>query len=102
MTDFNKHLRIGRQISGSKTAPKGHVCVFNANICIKSKGKVWFGDVDLTADDAALKAMAADAGEDLYVLHEMDARFMNEASPRYKNAVAIISPDGSMIFGEAD
>ena len=91
--DPSKHLRIGRMISASKTGPKGHVCVFNANLCIKSQGKVWFGDVDLTADADKLKAMATGAGEALYVLREMDARFLNEEKPLYQNAVAVIQPD---------
>lgn len=79
MSKFN--LRIGRIISGSKMAPKGHVCVFNGNLCTKSGGKFWFGDIDLTDDAEQLKALAAEKGEDIYVLHEMDARFKNEANP---------------------
>jgi len=51
-------LRVGRMISGSKIAPKGHVCVFNANICTKKGRKFWFGDIDITAD-AEQKALAA-------------------------------------------
>jgi hypothetical protein len=92
----DKFLRLGRMISGSKRGPKGHVCVFNANICIKSKGKIWFGDLDLTADAEHLKSLAAETGEDLYVLREMDARFTNEASPKYENAVAIVKIDGTI------
>lgn len=89
-------LRQGRMISSSKTAPKGHVCVFNANICTKSNGKIWFGDIDLTDDHKDLAAMAVEQGEPIYVLREMDARFMNEAAPKFENAVAIISPDGAV------
>jgi hypothetical protein len=94
MTDFT--LRMGRMISGSKTAPKGHVCVFNANICIKSRGKIWFGDLDLTTDEDQLKALAAKEGEILYILRERDARLDNEASPLFENAVAFYEPDGSV------
>lgn len=86
----------GRMISMSKTAPKGHVCVFNANICIKSTGKIWFGDLDLTADADDLKRLAYEKGEHVFVLREHDARFLNEADPKYDRAVAIISPTGAI------
>jgi hypothetical protein len=65
-------------VSGSKIAPKGHKCVWNANIVTKSQGKVWFGDVDITKDGPVLKEIAAEAGEPLYVLREMDCRFETE------------------------
>ena len=80
MRKFDLHM--GRMISGSKTAPKGHVCVFNANLCTKSSGKFWFGDIDLTDDIEKLKALAAEKGESIYVLREHDARFINRAKPR--------------------
>jgi hypothetical protein len=83
-------------ISSSKTAPKGHICVFNANVLIRSKGKIWFGDLDLTADASELARLAREQGEDVYVLREKDARFMTEAAPRWDNAVAVIKPDGMM------
>ena len=86
----------GRMISGSKQSPKGHVCVFNANLCTKEGGKFWFGDLDLTDDAADLKRLAMEKGCDVYVLREMDARFMNEHSPKFANAIAIISPDGAI------
>lgn len=92
MSKFN--LRIGRMISASKTSPKGHVCVFNANLCTKEGGKFWFGDIDLTDDAEQLKTLAAEKGEDVYVLREIDARFMNEAKPLLQNAVAIVTPGG--------
>lgn len=93
-------LPIGRMISGTKTAPKGHVCVFNGNICIKSKGKIWFGDLDLTRDAQKLSELAKAKGETLYILKEKDARFKNEAAPLYENAVATVSPAGLMEFHE--
>ena len=92
MSKFN--LRMGRMINSSKASPKGHVCVFNANICTKKDGKFWFGDVDLTDDVEQLKALAAEKGEDIYILREMDARFKNEAKPLLENAVAIVTPAG--------
>lgn len=94
MIDFTSP---GRMISGSKTGPKGHICVFNANICSRSRGKFWFGDIDLTADAADLKKLADDQGEAIYILREMDARFRNEAAPLYENAVAVIHPNGEIL-----
>lgn len=97
-TKIGKYLLCGRQISGTKTAPKGHLCVFNANLCTKSHGKFWFGDIDLMEPDdlQALYQWADDLGEYIYVLREMDCRFQNEDEPRFENAVAIISPGGKL------
>lgn len=79
---FEKHhWYSGRMLSGSKIAPKGHTCVWNANIIARSQGKVWFGDVDITKDGPALKEIAAEAGEPLYVLRESDCRFERENDP---------------------
>lgn len=88
------NLRSGRMISSSKTSPKEHVCVFNANLCTKSKGKFWFGDIDLVNDFEQLKIAAKEHNEDVYVLREYDARFQNEGNPRFENAVAVITPSG--------
>lgn len=96
MIDFT---RPGRLLSGSKTAPKGHVCVFNANICSRSRGKFWFGDIDITADAADLKKLAADQGEEIFILRERDARFDNEAKPLLGNSVARVTPDGTITIG---
>jgi hypothetical protein len=93
---MNEFPHQGRIISLNKRGPKGHVCVFNGNICAKSKGKLWYGDLDLTADADILKKYAASVGEDIYILREMDARFMNENAPRYENAVAVIRSDGTI------
>ena len=66
----------GRMLSMSKTAPKGHVCVWNANIVTENKDKVWFGDLDLTDDAEDLQWYADDLGLTIYVMKEMDARFL--------------------------
>jgi hypothetical protein len=70
-----KGLLCGRMLSGSKRAPKGQVCVWNANIITKSQKKVWFGDLNITKDGTLLKEVAKTIGEPLYVLREMDCRF---------------------------
>lgn len=93
-------LRQGRMISSNKAAPKGHICVFNANLCTREGGKFWFGDLDLTVDAEPLKKIAAEKGVDVYVLREIDARFMNEENPRLENYVARITPSGEIVFSE--
>jgi hypothetical protein len=91
----SNHLLLGRMISFSKTAPKGHVCVFNANVFTGTGGKIWYGDLNLTKDQPMLQAIAKTLGEPLYVLREMDGRFKNEERPFEeveKVAVAKIEP----------
>jgi len=90
----------GRMISGSKRAPVGEVCVWNANVLTKSRGKFWFGDLNLTRDADELKALGSKEGEPIYVLREMDARFTTEANPRWDNAVAIYHPNGGVEMRE--
>lgn len=89
-------LRAGRMISGSKISPKGEVCVWNANLCTKSKGKFWFGDLNLTHDLEQLQQAAFEQGESVYILRERDARFQSEANPRFENAVAKVEPSGHL------
>lgn len=74
-------LRCGRMISGLKRAPDGQLCVWNANIIVKSRGKVWFGDLNLTMEGDKLKEIAKEVGEPLYVLREADCRFETENDP---------------------
>jgi hypothetical protein len=93
--------RMGRMISGSKKPPDGHICIFNANVCTKSKGKIWFGDLDLTTDADDLKSLASKMGETLYILREMDARFTNEATPLYEKAVASVVPEGGLHISQS-
>jgi len=96
--DFN---RPGRMTYASKSldAPRDHVHVFNANVCVRSRGKVWYGDLNLTLDADVLKQWAKDMGETIYILRERDARFDNEQNPKFENAVASVQPDGTFIPG---
>ena len=73
-----ENLFCGRTISAYKDAPKGCVCVWNANLISPSAGKVWYGDLNLTRDGKKLKNIAKIRGETLYVLREHDARFGTE------------------------
>ena len=92
---------MGRMIGGSKSgymaSHKGDNVVFNANIVIKSRGKVWFGDLNITEDNLRLRGVANALKEPLYILREMDARFENEDRDFefYKaKAVKVIEPFG--------
>jgi hypothetical protein len=93
--------RPGRMISASKSDylqrfPE-HVVVFNANVCVKGHGKIWFGDLNVTKDEPSLKKLADELGETVYVLREMDGRFENESAPLYDNARAIAIPFGDVV-----
>ena len=81
----------GRLLNMDKRCPKGHVCVWNANIVVDGL-KVWYGDLDLTADEASLQAVADEIKEPLYILYEMDGRFDNEGEPKVDNAIKVFKP----------
>jgi hypothetical protein len=81
---FEMHgFNLGRLISSSKVLyhqeNPDHIVYYNANI-FTEKGKVWYGDLDITKDEEALKEVAKKVGT-LYVLREMDGRFGNETLP---------------------
>jgi len=82
----------GRMMSGNKRGPKGHICYWNANIIVEGK-KVWYGDLDMTADKKSLQKIANEIGKPLYILTEHMARFDNELNPKVDEAVAIIQPE---------
>ena len=81
----------GRMLDASKSdysrAHPTHTVVFNANVCTESHGKIWFGDIDVTRDEAKLIELAEALGENVHVLYEMDGRFDNEESPAIERAV---------------
>jgi hypothetical protein len=82
---------MGRMVSGSKVAPKGQECVWNANVIVDGK-KVWYGDLNLTKDEKDLQKCANIIGKPLYILREMDARFDNEKNPKLDKAVKVFTP----------
>lgn len=73
-----RKLLCGRICSAYKNAPRGQVCVWNANVLIKTHGKVWFGDININKDGDKLKEIAVKIEEPLYVLREKDCRFDTE------------------------
>ena len=94
----------GRMISGSKSFyienHRDHFVIFNANLCTKESGKIWFGDLDLTLDKDKLSTLASELNRDLYVLRELDARFENEENPRLTEAIVVFKADGTWQVGE--
>lgn len=93
-------MHMGRMISGSKSGyiqrNPNNLVVFNANLCTKEQGKIWYGDLDITKDEKALSVLAGLLGETVYVLREMDARFDNESSPKFDRAVVVFHTDGKV------
>lgn len=87
----------GKMISGSKGmyshSNPDHIVVFNANLVLKSRGKIWYGDLDLTVSYDVLRKVREQIKEDIYVLYEMDARFDREEKPRFENFAALVKSD---------
>ena len=89
-------LYNGAMLGASKSAyadlHKNDLVIFNANICTKEFGKVWWGDLNVTKSQKHLHKLADDAGVDIYVLNEMDARFQFEAAPQLHKAMVVFQP----------
>ena len=79
----------GAMLSGVKDSKRFPKAVWNANVCAKSFGKLWFGDLDLGNDETrtAITRLATFIDEPVYVLREMDARFDTEYEPKFDKAV---------------
>lgn len=92
---FLKHLGInGRMISASKSGYRqkhpNNIPVFNANIVAESDGKfekIWYGDLDITIDEIALRMIALTIKKKIWILPEMAARFENENDPQIEQYV---------------
>ena len=66
---------IGRVISGSKRAPKNHRVFWNGNMYDSTGSKLWYGDIDLTADEKKLCSIATQLNETIYVTREQPFRW---------------------------
>ena len=93
----------GRMISSSKSGYKERnpdcLVIFNSNVCTE-KGKIWWGDLDVTKSKDALSELAKGTGETIYVLFEMDGRFEHEENPKINRAPIKFLPDGTYILSE--
>jgi len=67
--------------SGYHRSFPDHQFVFNANVFCRTKGKLWWGDLDLTSDKEILRTIAKRLRVRLYVLSEFDGRFENAELP---------------------
>ena len=78
----DNNLSTARLLSWSKSTYRNNhpddLIMFNANILAESKGKIWYGDININLDKNDLQNIADILGEDLYVLYETDCRFENE------------------------
>jgi len=72
----------GRLICGSKSfydqKYPDNIVYFNANVCTKEDGKIWYGDLDITRDYKLLEELDKRLGKEIFVLSEMMCRFENE------------------------
>lgn len=48
----------------------GHLTIKNANVCTREHGKVWWGDLDVTANVRELRALAQALGTTVFVIPE--------------------------------
>lgn len=94
----NRRMPEGRLLSDSKTMyfeqHPTHLIVFNANLACKSRGKFWYGDVDVERDMAAISALASAARENIYLLREIDT--FSGGRINWKTAAAVFKPDGTV------
>jgi hypothetical protein len=80
-------LQMGRMIAASKSTyckeHQGDLVIFNANVITEKRGKIFYGDLNLSSleDFDKLKNVADKLEEDLYILMEGDARFGYENRP---------------------
>jgi hypothetical protein len=93
----------GKMISGSKSGyferHPTNLAIFNANVCTENRGKIWFGDLDITLEQEKLSALAVELNESVYVLREMDARFEHEDNPQLGQAIVIFNSNGTWEIG---
>jgi hypothetical protein len=86
----------GRMISASKRTPqtdgRDHLVVFNGNLIVEGYGKVWYGDLDITRDEAKIKELAKALGT-IYILREMDCRFDTAKNPDLGKALFMTDGD---------
>jgi len=81
----------GRLLGSSKLAylkqhPDNRV-FFNANLYDSEGTKIWFGDVDLTAEEGKLRKVAKTLEEAIFITREQPWRFENVTLERLTEAV---------------
>jgi hypothetical protein len=96
-------LPDSRMISASKSeyrqAWPDHIVLFNGHIADGAGKRLWWGDLDLTLDEAALVGLAAALETSVYVFFERQAHRPAPGEPLHfeiKDAVLHVSPDGKV------
>ena len=98
----------GKMISGSKSGymknKPNNLVVFNANVIaiVDKPEKIWYGDLDLTLSLDKIKELSNQAGVEILVLREMEARFEYDDAPRVTRFVLSVKPDGTYLLGESE
>jgi hypothetical protein len=100
-------LPIGRCFgskSGYRACHPGSEFIPNANIFCRTRGKIWWGDLDLAYDRPKIEAVARRLRMRLFVLSEHEGRFENATLPHStvvsraiwktggRNAPAVVPP----------
>lgn len=88
-----KGMLLSMSKSGYRKNNPNSVVFFNANLCTENE-KIWWGDLDLTKSREELLELAREMKETLFVLAEMDARFVTESRPEINRYVVSFSPEG--------
>ena len=72
--------------------------VYNANLITKGHGIIWYGDIAFKKKKVLndLNRLAERLGEDLYILREMDARFLEFKEIDFNKAVLVIGVKGEI------
>lgn len=55
-------------------------------------GKVWYGDLDFTTEEAKLKKLARKLNISFYILKELDGKFSTEHDPSYEKTLIKVTP----------
>ena len=96
-----KYLGIaGRMLYHSKSRAKP-TTIFNANVFDWRAKKIWYGDIEIERDQAALLEISKELGP-IYILYEMDEQFLEfRPSKRYVEAKAIVTvTDGNITYSK--
>ncbi|MDA8090281.1 MAG: hypothetical protein M0Z61_08700 [Nitrospiraceae bacterium] len=90
----------GKMLYRSKSRGKP-TTIFNVNVFDRRAKKIWFGDLEVERDREALLAISKKIGP-LYVLYEMDGRFLEfRPTKKYIELKAIVTvADGNITYSK--
>lgn len=97
MIDFSTS---GRKMMPSRShyhaAHPDNIVIPRANILTKERGRIWWGDIDITSEMNDLKQLAKDLNEELWILREMDVSLRGQ-EPNWNEFAFRIQPNGLVI-----